>query len=97
VTHEVTTVTHEVTTVTLITMRAHNAPAPCTGTIIPGRCLSLLLFCHAHQSNMADMDIDTPAESALAPTKSKAKEDSKDGKKRFEVKKVRRPVDIRGY
>lgn len=42
---------------------------------------------------MADMDIDVPAEPAPAPTlavtKSKAREDGKDGKKKFEVKKVR--------
>ena len=42
---------------------------------------------------MADMDVDVPAESAPAPIRSKAKED---GKKRFEVKKVRAPLVISG-
>ena len=38
---------------------------------------------------MADMDVDVPAEPAQVRTKSKAREDGKDGKKRFEVKKAR--------
>ena len=39
---------------------------------------------------MADMDVDTPEEIVAEPKgKSKATEDGKGGKKRFEVKKVR--------
>lgn len=39
---------------------------------------------------MADMDVDIPADAASEPkAKSKAGDDSKGGKKRFEVKKVR--------
>ena len=37
---------------------------------------------------MADMDVDTDVP-APAKAKGKSKEDSKDGKKKFEVKKVR--------
>lgn len=37
---------------------------------------------------MADMDVDVPEQRAAAP-KGKTKEVAKDGKKRFEVKKVR--------
>ena len=39
---------------------------------------------------MADaMDVDAAPAAVAAPAKAKAKEDGKEGKKRFEVKKVR--------
>lgn len=41
-----------------------------------------------HTDNMADMDVDTPNETE-PKARGKANDDSKGGKKRFEVKKVR--------
>ena len=44
-------------------------------------------------SIMADMDVDTDVP-APSKSKGKSKDDSKDGKKKFEVKKVRTPITI---
>ena len=52
--------------------------------------LPTLTYTQLRTQTMADaMDVDAAPAAVAAPAKAKAKEDGKEGKKRFEVKKVR--------
>ena len=88
-----TYVTRDVTIVTLITVRV-DAQRCLVSVLSSCTPLSATRLSSPHTLiTMADMDIDTPAETVAPVAKSKGKDD---GKKRFEVKKVRTLTVVRG-